>query len=216
MAQSYSIEVNKEQVQDAISLFKFVGGNSADAVRIAINKSMTPVRQKVSDAIRSQVRLKAGYVKDRKNLRVVKASRQKLNGKISANSRGLLMTRYSTDAKIANYDGPWQGPAPPVPARGIRVKIKPSGSTKNLSSDKTKPAPFYMVFKNKALGIVRRRGADEIGPRGGTIKVYNAPSLSQVFNTVRDDVLPEAANIYQKQLLDAMRYLLQKQYPPET
>lgn len=216
MAQQYSIEVNKEQVQDAIALFKFVGGNTTDAVRIAINKSITPVRQKVSEAIRTQVRLKASYVKDPKNLIVKKASRSALNGYIRANSRGLLMTRYSTDSTIANYDGLWQGPAPPVPPRGIRVKIKPSGSTINMSADKTRPQPFFLVFKNKALGIVRRRGADEIGPRGGKIKVYNAPSLSQVFNTVRDDVLPEASEIYQKQLLDAMRYILQKQYPPET
>jgi hypothetical protein len=46
--------------------------------------------------------------------------------------------------------------------------------------------------------------------------VFSGPSLSQVFDTVRGDVLPAASSEYQAQLLDAMRYLLVKKYPPEA
>jgi hypothetical protein len=72
-----------------------------------------------------------------------------------------------------------------------------------------------MVLKNShALGIVAR--LDTPGKRGGRFEVFNSPSLSQVFDTVRGDVLPTASTEYQAQLLDAMRYLLVKKYPPEA
>ena len=73
--------------------------------------------------------------------------------------------------------------------------------------------PFYMVLKGGFLGVAARRIVP--GPRGGKIKVFNGPSISQVFNSVRDDVTPEAGAQLEAQLLDAMRYLLLKQHPVE-
>ena len=105
---------------------------------------------------------------------------------------------------------------PEVPKRGIRVKVKPSGATKSVSGapGETKGKPFYLILPNsRRVAIAARRATP--GPKGGNLKVFNAPSLSQVFNTVRDDVLPEASDIYQAQLLDAMRFLLAKKFPKE-
>jgi hypothetical protein len=203
---SYGVSANKEQIADAVSLFEFVGGNSQDAVRVAINRSAPKVRTKASQAIRSQVRLKAAYVNER--LQIRKASRSTLSGSISTPSRGLLLSKYSTDTQVASDKISWIKP-PATPARGIRVKVKPSGPTKPLGKQF-----FYMVLpKSRALAIVRRR--DTPGPEGGLIDVAYSPSLSQVFNTVRDDVLPEASDIYQAELIDAMRFLLAKQFPKE-
>lgn len=203
---SYNVSANKEQIADAISLFEFVGGNTTDAVRIAINRSAPKVRTKASQAIRSQVRLKAAYVNERLTIR--RASKSNLSGSIATPSRGLLLSKYSTDTQVASDKIGWIKP-PEVPARGIRVKVKPSGPTKPLGKEF-----FYMVLpKSRALAIVRRR--ETPGPQGGLIDVAYSPSLSQVFNTVRDDVLPEAGNIYQDELLDAMRFILAKQYPKE-
>lgn len=203
---NYQVKVDEAAIADAVSLFEFVGGNSTDAVRIAINKAAPQVRTKASAAIRTQVRLKAGYVRDRLTIR--RATRQNLNGAIRTPSRGLLLSKFSTDTRITSDKVSWLIP-PDEPARGIRVKVKPEGPIKPLSDDH-----FYMVLpKSRALAIVRRR--ETPGPRGGKIKVLYGPSLSQVFNTVRDDVLPEAADIYQSQLLDAMRFLLAKKYPVE-
>jgi hypothetical protein len=89
--------------------------------------------------------------------------------------------------------------------------VSPSGGTKPVTGDSTTTGkPFYLVLKNsRALGIAARlRGSSKL-------KVFYGPSLSQVFNTVRGDVLPQASEEYQAQLLDAMRYLLAKKYPPE-
>jgi hypothetical protein len=119
-----------------------------------------------------------------------------------------LLSKYSTDSQVSSDKIGWIKP-PDTPARGIRVKVKPSGPTKPLGKDF-----FYMVLpKSRALAIVRRR--ETPGPQGGLIDVAYSPSLSQVFNTVRDDVLPEAGNIYQDELLDAMRSILARQYPKE-
>lgn len=214
---SYNIEVNPEDIREAKSLFEFVGGNSSDAVRIAINRSAPKVRTKASQAIRSQVRLKAQFINQR--LTVKRASRGNLTGSIKTPSRGLLLTRYSTDSQISGDKVSWFK-APAIPPRGIKVKVKPTGSPQAMSKKF-----FYIVLPNRQLAIARRRSSSEVakakaagrgaGSKGGRIDVAYGPSLSQVFSDVRDDVLPEAGEIYQAELLDAMRFLLQKKFPKE-
>lgn len=203
---SYRASPDKDQLADAMSLFEFVGGNADEAIRVAINRTAPKVRTRASQAIRSQVRLAAAYVNERLTIR--RATRQNLSGAIQTPSRGILLPRYSTDSLISGDRVSWIKP-PPTPPRGIRVRVKPGGPIKPMGR-----SFFYMVLpKSRALAIVRRRDAP--GPMGGKIDVKYGPSLSQVFNTARDDVLPEASEIYQAELLDAMRYLLQKQHPQE-
>lgn len=205
---SYEIKPDEAQLAEAKSLFEFVGGNSGDAIRVAINRSAPKVRTKASQAIRTEVRLQAAYVNQRLVIR--KASRANLSGAITTPSRGLLLSKFSTDSQVSGDKVSWIKP-PDEPPRGIRVKVKPSGPIKAVGGD---PKPFYMVLpKSRQLAIVRRR--QTLGAQGGEIEVLYGPSLSQVFNTVRGDVLPEAGQIYQAELLDAMRFLLAKQYPRE-
>lgn len=207
MSLNYEIQVDQEAVADAVSLFEFAGGNSSDALRIAINKTAPKIKTQASRAIRDQVRLTASYVGER--LTVTKASRSRLSGAIRTPSRGLLLTRFSTDASIAGDKVGWIRP-PLVPKNGIRVKIKPNGPTKGAPGIGTNK-PFYIVLNGgQNVGIAARLGAGRKG-----LKVFSGPSLSQVFNTVRGDILPTAATELQDQLMDAMRYLLLKQMPPE-
>lgn len=202
---SHTVQVDQTAVQDAVSLFEFVGGNSDDALRVAINKTAPKIKTLASKQIRTQVRLSASYVGER--LEVTKATRKRLSGAIATPSRGLLLSRFSTDPLIAGEKVGWLKP-PLVPPGGIRVKIKPSGSPK-LAPGLAGNKPFYMVLNKGANVGIMARGAD------GKVKALYGPSLSQVFNTVRDDVLPAAGAELQAQLLDAMRYLLVKAYPPE-
>lgn len=193
---SYNIELDQEAIADAVSLFEFVGGNTSDAIRIAINKSAPKIRTKTSAAIRGQVRLAAGYVNER--LTIVKATRNKLSGAIRTPSRGILLSNFATNLSKFSTVAP-------------KVRVKPDGPLKTVTGDnETLPnKPFFMVLpKSGVIGIAARK-------KSGGIKVFHGPSLSQVFNTVRDDVLPEASAEYQAQLLDAMRYILTKKYPPE-
>ena len=205
-AATYNITIDREAIQDAISAFEFVGGNSADALRIAINKTAPKVKTAASRAIREQVSLKAAYVNDR--LTFKRATRADLAGAIRTPSRGLLLSRFSTEPNVANESISWIKP-PPAPFGGHYVKIKPGGPAKKVGRG-TDSKPFYIVLKNsRALGIARRTAA-------GKIDVLHGPSLSQVFDGVRGDVLPAAGVELQAQLLDAMRYLLVKKSPPEA
>lgn len=205
----YSVEVDRESIQSAIDYFTFLGGNTDEALRVAINKAGPKVKTASSKAIREQVRLSAKYVGGQ--LRFDRATRQKLQGAIRAPTRGILLPRFSTDAQIAGDKVSWIKP-PPIPPLGIRVKVKPSGSAKVMSRDW-----FYMVLPDsRALGIARRRPRGQRGPRGGKYEVAYGPSVSQVFSReTRDRLIPEASQELTEQLLDAMRFLLQKKYPQE-
>jgi len=233
----YNVEVDKAQVADAVALFEFVGGNSKDALRIAINKAGPKIlsgqkKPTIVSEIQKDVRLTATFIKN--NIVFAGASRSRLSGRLSAEPRGVLMARYSTDkavqsgnaksdkGKLGKKGGATWFKPPPISNRGIKIKIKPNGSPVTLSRDF-----FYMVLpKSRALGIVRRltksersaaiaRGSGP-GSSGGKYDVLYAPSVSQVFkNGTRDKLLPRAGEVLTEQLLDAMRYLLQKKYPKE-
>ncbi|MDV7398389.1 hypothetical protein RZS08_43695, partial [Arthrospira platensis SPKY1] len=119
-----------------------------------------------------------------------------------------LLSRFSSEPNVANESIAWIKP-PPNPYGGHYVKIKPGQPEKKIGRGGDSK-PFYIVLKgSRALGIARRTSS-------GAIDVLHGPSLSQVFDDVRGDVLPDAGAELQAQLLDAMRYLLVKQYPPEA
>lgn len=205
MSVEFNVTINREQLAEAISLFEFVGGNSEDALRVAINRAGPKIRTASSRAIREQVSLKAAYVNER--LTFKRATRKDLSGAIRTPSRGLLLSRFSSEPNVADESISWIKP-PPQPYGGHYVKIKPGKPEVKIGRGGDSK-PFYMVLKNsRALGIARRK-AD------GSIDVLHGPSLSQVFNSVRDDVLPQASETFEAEMLDAMRYLLAKQYPPE-
>lgn len=212
---SYSVDVDKDQLAEAQSVFRFVGGNSDRALIVAINRTGKKIRTLSSKRIREQVNLKKRYVD--KNLAFIGAKMGRIEGILRAESRGLLTAKYSTDRNISSGLISWIKP-PPIPARGIRVKVKPAGSPKPLAGH------FYMVLKgSRAVGLVRRLSESEraramtsrkgAGSRGGRFKVAYSPSISQVFSDVRGDVMPEAGRIMTSALLDAMRDLLARKAP---
>lgn len=210
MTTQYAVQVDQQAVAEAQALFEFVGGNTDEALRVAINATLPKTRTASSRAIRQQVRLSASYVRDR--LATRKATRKALTGKLGTPSRGLLLSRFSTNAQIAGDKVSWIKP-PLVPPRGIRVKVKPEGAPKEVKGDgDTLPnKPFFLVINGgQNVGIAARlRG------QRSKIKIFAGPSLSQVFDDVRDDITPDAAATLQAELLDAMRYILARKYPPE-
>ena len=205
------IEINQEQLAEAIEKFKFYGGNLDKALTIAINKSAKQMKVRIARAISDSVRLKVTYVKER--LEIVRASPRNMNGRVKTPKRGILASRYSTDSNINNPDKvTWLKP-PPIPKRGIVVNVK--GKAKKFKGD-TGQTPFYMVFPNRVLGIVARTSKE----RDSKIKAFYGPSLSQVFDTLMKtdrgkNLTEEASEIYTKQAADAMRYLVTKMDLPK-
>ena len=209
MTVAYDIQVNEDQIAEARAFFEFVGGNIDDAMRIAINRGVRGARTLASRAIRDQVRLGASYVNER--LVETKATRQRLYGALRAERRGLLLSRFSTDPLIAGDKVSWIKP-PEIPPGGIRVKVKPDGSPKIVGPNEDGRKPFYIVLnKGRNVGIAHSGYNRQMRP---VVNVLYGPSISQVFQTVRKDITPDVSQRLQDELLDAMRYLLAKEYPP--
>lgn len=190
------LQVDRTSLQEVRALLaRFSDGAQRAHVRV-LNKTAGKARTRSSVEIRRQVRLNAAYVKSL--MTITKASIRNPQAKIGTPSRGLLLSRFSTDTKVSGDKVGWLKP-PSVPARGIRVKVKPSGGAKVFGGDEdTVGKPFYMVLPGTSgrVAIVGRRA--ELGKDGGEIKVFYGPSLSQVFTDVKEDI-GEPLALYQMQ-----------------
>src|SRR5690554_1654365 len=188
-------QVDRTSLQEVRALLAKFSDGARRAHARSLNKTVTKSRTESSKEVRKQVRLNAAYVKSL--LTITKASERRLQAKISTPTRGLLMSRFSTDTSISGDKVGWLKP-PSVPPRGIRVKVKPTGDAKVFGGDEIVGKPFYMVLPGTTgrVAIVGRRA--KIGSQGGQIKVFYGPSLSQVFTDVKDDIAEPLA-LYQMQ-----------------
>tara|TARA_R100000152_G_C6645449_1_gene88649 strand:- start:2 stop:619 length:618 start_codon:yes stop_codon:yes gene_type:complete len=190
------VEVDRSSLQEVRALLAKFSDGATRAHARSLNKTVTKSRTESSKEIRKQVRLNAAYVKSL--MTITKASQKTLQAKISTPSRGLLLSRFSTDTSIAGDKTSWLKP-PAIPKRGIRVKVKPTGGAKVFEGDsEIEGKPFYMVLPgtNGRVAIAGRRS--KIGSDGGRIKVFYGPSLSQVFTDVKEDIAEPLA-LYQMQ-----------------
>ena len=206
--------IEMKGLDEALDYFKSVGGKTKDVVRVALNKTATRTKPQISKTIRAEIRLAAKYVNDRLDLR--RATNKNLIARIATPSRGLLLSRFSTDPLIAGGSdkASWIKP-PPVPKQGIRVRVKPGGTIYTFrGDDETVGQPFYMVLQDsRALAIVARR--KKPGKKDGMIKVFYGPSLSQAFRTKMDGTIAPAASLrLEVEMTDAVRYLLTKMKVP--
>jgi hypothetical protein len=211
---TYNIEPDQSQLKEAQELFQFLGGNSTDATRIAVNKAARRMRLVARKEIRNDVRLALSYVSERL---VVKAAKKGgLTAKIETPSRGLRLTKFSTDPNIAAEGVQWiKPPLSAVRQKGgdtpppFMVQVKPGGATKPVRGDTSKSKPFVIVGKgSRALLLVQRNA-------GGKLDALYGPSLSQVFSSVRERIIPDAEKELVKQMGIAMNTLLKKQFPAE-
>lgn len=203
-----NVEVDKDKLAEAMRLVEHVGDNAANAIRIAINKTMLVTRNQSIKSIAGQVRLTPQYI--RSKVKTTRATLSRLNGKIRTEKRGLLATKYSTDEVIANDTVRWFRP-PKSPEEGVKIKVKPNGQEKIIGPGKTGVKAFYIVLPNsKVIAIATRNSR-----KREDIKVSYGPSISQVFTDVREDVTPDAQKELAAQLDNAMQYILNFQGPPE-
>jgi hypothetical protein len=155
----------------------------------AVNKTAEKGNTLASRAIRSQVNLTAGYVKD--HLRIAaKATEDNLTARIVAEPRPVLLSRFGATQL-------WKkGKTVPKRTAGVSVKVKAGGARKKLRG-----AFFIRLKDSGALGVaVRVNGS----PRN-EIDVLHGPSVDQVFRSVREDIAPEL----QDYLTDTFRAQLQ-------
>lgn len=190
------VEVDRSSLQEVRALLAKFSDGAKRAHARSLNQTATKAKTEASKDIRKQIRLNAAYAKSL--LAITKASQKKLQSKVSTPYRGLLLSRFSTDSRIAGDKTSWLKP-PPIPARGIKVKVKPDGGAKAFDGDsEIVGKPFYMVLPGTAgkVAIVGRKR--KLGSEGGEIKVFYGPSLSQVFTDVKEQV-GDRMSLYQMQ-----------------
>ena len=171
--------------REARQFLKKLGKVGQQAIVRATNNAGRRATTLSNREIREQVNLKAGYVRER--LKVTKATRQRVEFVITANKRGVLMTRY-----------PYR-----ILKSGARVRIKKGGAAGFIEDG------FETVLNagGRRVKVIAAPGdRDSSGRRkryrtgSPTIKVFYAPSVSQVFNKTRDEVTPRVIRYYDEQI----------------
>lgn len=171
--------------KQALRVLKRLGTVGQQAMVRATNNAGRRAATLSNQEIRQQVNLKAGYVRER--LKTQKATRQRVQFVISANRRGVLMTRYPFRATKS----------------GVRVRIKRGGAARVIEGG------FVAVLRagGRRVPVIAAAGdRDSSGRRkryrtgNPTIKVFYAPSVSQVFNKTRDKVTPRVTRYYEEQI----------------
>jgi hypothetical protein len=168
----------------------------------AINTATRKALTLAVNGIKSQVNLKSPYI--RSNLKIYqKATTNKPEGVLGAESRGVLLNRFdgqqivtkAKNAKRAKGDQ-LRGIAAGYKSKGVTVKVKAKGGNKFFRG-------FYVPLKNgngeNAMGIAVRTGS-----RKKDYKVLRGPSVSQVFQTVRNDIAEETRDIALSELLNEL------------
>ena len=203
-----SVEVDQAQWQAVQGRLAHIKNGASRALARALNKTASRAKTMASRAIRGQVRLTAAYV--RENLRgpangmSYKATVARLQAMLSTPNRGIRLDRFMTSQ-------------PPTragrPANPVRVKVKPTGGATVM------PSAFFVQARNSggyliALrnAVIQRLGLKTKLSQSSGFSALHGPSLSQVFNSVRDE-LPDLAGILAANLEHEMEWLLE-QYPP--
>lgn len=199
-----SAQIDKTSLNNVRLLLNGVSKEAPKILTRALNKTASKGRTESSKAIRKEVKLSAAYVNER--LKVDKANYRSLTARVRTPSRGILLSRFSTNSQARNPDLRWIR-APDNPPRGIKVKVSPNGGAKLVTGGSgISGKPFYMVLKNRNLAIAARRSSP--GPKGGKIKVFSGPSLSQVFNTVKEDLEGPLAEYQEEQVVKQIDTIL--------
>ncbi|KZZ70645.1 hypothetical protein A3765_16215, partial [Oleiphilus sp. HI0130] len=161
------ISINKEQLGEVELMLKGLSLDGPKILTRALNKTATKGRTRSSEEIRKQVNLKAAYVKGKLN--ISRATYKNLQSKITAEKRGVLMTRY---------------PHTMLARGGVTVKIKRNGARAKL------PSAFktFVYAGGKRVEVLATPATGKYRTGNRKMKVLYSPSVSQVFNAVRDDI----------------------------
>jgi hypothetical protein len=214
MTTEFTITPDAEQLAELTRKLEYYGANTDEVLRVAINSTANRARSSTampgkgaSQRIRATYNIKAvatdlgttpvKYINDR--LKVYRANRASLIGKVYAYKRGILLSHFRLDKGV-----------PPTPDSGASVNVRLDTGTQTVGRiPETISKPFYIRARsNDQILLVGRRGTP--GPRGGTLREARTLSVSQIFNRLRVEMLTEVKEEFTRQQVSAARYLLQK------
>ena len=179
----------------------------------AINKTVAKGKTLVSRKIRDEINLSAAYVG--RKLDTVNATQTSLSGRITADKRGILLSRFassrlsvkarSNPKYLTGYpalsDAETSYPALSSGRRLSQMSIKVSAS-----GGRNKGKFFPIRLKNSgAIGLAVR-----VGKGKNDYEVKYGPSPSQVFNRLKPDLEAELAVEYEVQFAAQLDYQLSR------
>lgn len=174
--------------KDALYTLRQLGKEGQKAIARATNNGGRRARTLASKEIRNQVNLRAGYVRER--LRTTRATTKKTEFVINATKRGVLMTRY-----------PFR-----QTRKGVSVKIKPKSARSFIKG-------AFVTTVNaggRKVEVVAVRQSGRFSTGNRRFKVLYSPSVSQVFNKVRDTITPDVMRYYGEQIDKELRQALKR------
>lgn len=179
----------------------------------AINKTVDKGKTLVSRKVRDELNLSAAYVGGR--LSTSKASETNLTGKISAEKRGILLSRFSSSRLTvkARSDVRYLKGYPALSDSSVSYAAITAGRRLQQMSLKVSASGGRNKGKFFALKL-RGSGAIGLAVRTGTGKndyeVKYGPSVSQVFNTLKPVLEPLMAAEYQAQFASQLDYQISR------
>jgi hypothetical protein len=213
MTVAYTIQPDEAQLAELKRKLEIYGANTDEVLRVAINSTANRARSSTampgkgaSQRIRATYNIKAAatdlgvtpvkYINDR--LKVYRANRANLIGKVYAYRRGILLSHFRLDRGV-----------PPTPPGGATVNVRlDTGPQRVNRIPETISPPFYIRASNGQILLVGRRGSP--GPRGGKLREARTLSVSQIFDRLRVEMLEEVKDEFVRQQVSATRYLLTK------
>lgn len=170
-----TVQVNEQQLAESRRLLAEIKDGAERALAAALNKTAAKAKTEANKAIRQQIRLSAAYVRERlkgpNDTPANKAFFTRLQAKITAPQRGLLLSHFLHEGASGTL------------GQKVRVKVKPGGSYQEIKTRPGNIGPSFLVrLRNSGqIGIAQRRRTP--GPEGGIIDVLHGPSLSQVLTS---------------------------------
>ncbi len=206
------LTIKIEGLKETQKKYRRISGRVDHAAFRAINEAVDQGRTLSSKVVRSQVNLKAKYVKDRIVPR--KANAGNLVGTLTARSRPTLLTRFESKQltrgrKTAKGD----------PARGIKPGRRQAGVSYRIKSaqrggGREKNKKFFMIRLKK--GGEKNAGAMGVAVRTGrgvnAYKVFLGPSVDQVLRGAinQGDIYPGINKVLGKEFDRQMRRELKR------
>lgn len=182
------VSIDKNQLNETLVMLKGLELEGPKILSRSLNAAATFGRKRANQEIRKQVRLKSPYIN--KKLKIKRATWSNLSARITAEKRGVLMTRF---------------PHTVLKRGGVTVGIKAGGKRKKL------PGAFKTRVKagDDYVDVIAIPAPGFFTTGNPKFKVLYAPSVSQVFNTVRDDIDSEVMEFLdidvEKQILKTLR-----------
>lgn len=188
------IEHRWDGIEKALKALTDLSVKSEKANVQALNKAIDQVRALTVRAIRSELALPAGYVRDK--LRIYGANASRPEATIRAAKRGVLLTRFSHKQLYR------RGKTVPSRTAGVRVTITPRQPA-TFRGGFLVPLKRNQEAGGNGLGLAVRKPGE-----GKDYEVLHGPSVSQAFQLLRKDIAPQAAEIYRRQYQTALAFAL--------